>query len=166
MLTESPPPARLPCHPEVNHSGMGWRKGNCRRIRTRIISASPRRHSHLLSCSASPPPCCPEHFPSPTAPPSSSLHLLLQRLTVPEGRGHLRTKWRISRQLCAHTLRWPSIIHLPYPPPHPPHLLHLHSGLFICPHRLHRYTSVAAHRAPSIPGMLSSLSWGSSHLVC
>lgn len=41
-------------------------------------------------------------------------------LTVPEGRGHLRTKWRISRQLCAHTLRWPSIIHSLLPPSSPP----------------------------------------------
>lgn len=45
-----------------------------------------------------------------------SFHLSSLELTVPEGRGHLRTKWRISRQLCAHSLRWPSIIHSLRPP--------------------------------------------------
>lgn len=58
-------------------------------------------------------------------------------LTVPEGRGHLRTKWGISRQLCAHSLRWPSIIHSLLPPPS----LHLHSALFISPHGCCLYLS-------------------------
>lgn len=63
----------------------------------------------------------PRHPPPPTTPPPpclpSSFCLFPLELTVPEGRGHLRTKWRISRQLCAHSLRWPSIIHCPPPQP-------------------------------------------------
>lgn len=86
---------------------------------------------------------------SPSLPPA--LHLSLAclpsfrrsslKLTVPEGRGHLRTKWRISRQLCAHSLRWPSIIHSLLSPPFP--FLHLRSALFISPRRLRLYLSVA-----------------------
>lgn len=82
---------------------------------------------------------------SPTACLPSSFHLSSLKLTVPEGRGHLRTKWRISRQLCAHSLRWPSIIHSLLPPPFPS--LRLPSALFISPCRLCLYLSVASsHR--------------------
>lgn len=71
----------------------------------------------LLSASL---PLCLFFPPYPTPPHAclpSSFHLASLKLTVPEGRGHLRTKWRISRQLCAHSLRWPSIIHSLLPPP-------------------------------------------------
>lgn len=86
---------------------------------------------------------------SPSLPPALYLSLACLpssrrsslKLTVPEGRGHLRTKWRISRQLCAHSLRWPSIIHSLRSPPFPS--LHLHSALFISPRRLRLYLSVA-----------------------
>lgn len=90
--------------------------------------------------SASPPSCCPDRFTSPAPKPNPPTRLLSLRLSVPEGRGGLRTKWRISRQLCAHTLRWPSIIHA-LPPLHHHHFLHLHSGLLICPRRLRCYLS-------------------------
>lgn len=62
------------------------------------------------------PPSISRLHSSPLPLPSSS-HLSSLKLTVPEERGHLRTKWRISRQLCAHSLRWPSIIHSLLPPP-------------------------------------------------
>lgn len=85
--------------------------------------------SLLPSLLSSPPTCLP-----------SSFHLSSLKLTVPKGRGHLRTKWGISRQLCAHSLRWPSIIHSLLTPPFPS--LHLHSALFIAPCRLRLYFSV------------------------
>lgn len=90
--------------------------------------------------SAFPQPCCLERSPSPTAPPPPAFHLLSLRLTVPEGRGHLRTKWRISRQLCAHTLQWPSIIH----PPQQPNTFSISSlASSSVPTVAHRYLPVA-----------------------
>lgn len=90
------------------------------------------------------PPLCASLLPSllfsPPACLPSSFHLSSLKLTVPKGRGHLRTKWGISRQLCAHSLRWPSIIHSLLTPPFPS--LHLHSALFIAPCRLRLYFSV------------------------
>lgn len=89
------------------------------------------------------PPLCASLLPSllfsPPACLPSSFHLSSLKLTVPKGRGHLRTKWGISRQLCAHSLRWPSIIHSLLTPPFPS--LHLHSALFIAPCRLRLYFS-------------------------
>lgn len=96
----------------------------------RTCHRSPR-HSLPSSLTSStppttPPPCLPSLF-----------RLFPLELTVPEGRGHLRTKWRISRQLCAHSLRWPSIIHCPpaLPHHHPPPSVFGHA-LFICACRL------------------------------
>lgn len=96
----------------------------------------------LFLLSFSPPACLP-----------SSFHLSSLKLTVPEGRGHLRTKWRISRQLCAHSLRWPSIIHSLLPPPFPS--LHLHSALFISPCRLCLYLSVASSHRDCVSASLA-----------
>lgn len=93
--------------------------------------------------------------PLPLSPGLSSVllpSLLSLELTVPEGRGHLRTKWRISRQLCAHSLRWPSIIHSLLPPPFPS--LHLHSALFISPCLFCFYLSVASSHRHSVSASL------------
>lgn len=82
---------------------------------------------------------CLSHSVSPFCPLPNflpSFHFPSLHPTVPEGRGHLRTKWRINRQLCAHSLRWPSIIHSLLPPLPS---LHLRSACFISPCRQCRY---------------------------
>lgn len=154
-MFSTPPPDRLSCHPEGN-CGKAIASASEQGSSTPLHAVSPIA-SLVARLSASPPPCCPECFPislhyttpaTHTHPPS--IRLLLLGLTVPQGRGHLRTKWRISRQLCAHTLWWPSIIHSPLPPSCPPHHL-LHCGLFICPRCRRRYLLCQAHSIPVMP---------------
>lgn len=91
-----------------------------------------------LSCHYSPHHSLSPSFLLPTCL-SSSFHLSILELTVPEGRGHLRTKWRISRQLCAHSLRWPSIIHSLLPPLFP---LSIFSLPFSSPPTISAFTSL------------------------
>lgn len=114
------------------------------------LLSSPPHHCHCSLHHSLPLSFLPSLSPPACLP--SSFHLSSLELTVPEGRGHLRTKWRISRQLCAHSLRWPSIIHSLLPPPFPS--LHLHSALFISPCLFCFYLSVASSHQDSVSASL------------